>query len=121
MTEQKRENLIEEIVEGLHDRKARNVSHIDMSSIPTSAVAHFVICEGTSRQHAASIADNLRDYMQEHFGVKPFNYTGSRGAEWTVIDYGEAFVHVFAPQVRSHYDLEELWSDGIRTDYADVL
>lgn len=68
----------------------------------------------------SSIADSVREYVQEHSGVKPYNYDGYRQSQWIVIDYGDILVHVFLPETRSLYDLEELWSDGAVTEIPDL-
>lgn len=109
------------IIEGIRDRKGRNITTIDLSGIEGAAVNNFIICEGTSAMHVSSIADSIRDYLLEHGGIKPYNYDGYRNCQWIVIDYGDTLVHVFAPEMRSHYDLESLWSDARATEIPDML
>ena len=78
-----------------------------------------MICEGTSTQHVAAVADSVREYLLEHAKIKPYNYDGYGNSQWIVIDYGDTLVHVFLPHTRQLYDLEELWSDAVITDYPD--
>lgn len=105
-------SLIPLIIEGIQDRKGRAITHIDLSGIPVGAASHFVVCQGTSTMQVAAIADHIREHLLDKAGVKPFNYDGYRSASWIVLDYGDTFVHVFLPETRSLYDLEELWSDA---------
>ena len=68
----------------------------------------------------SAIADSIREYLQKNAGVKPYNYDGYQNSQWIVIDYGNTLVHVFQPDVRQHYNLEELWSDAPSTEIPDL-
>lgn len=112
-------DILPSIIEGIRDRKGRKITIVDMSELDTAAARRFVICEGTSTQHVAAVADSIREYLLEHIGVKPYNYDGYGNSTWIVIDYGDTLVHVFLRETRDHYALEELWSDAVITDYPD--
>lgn len=109
---QEEKTLEEKIVEGIQERKGRGISILDMAGINNAGVESFIICQGTSPTHVASVADSVRDYLQKNYGIKPYNYDGYRNAQWIIIDYGSVLVHVFTPEWREHYNLEELWSDS---------
>lgn len=112
-------DLLPLIIEGIHDRKGRKITIADLSEIESAAARQFVICQGTSSQHVAAVADSVREYLLEHARVKPYNYEGYTNSSWIVIDYGEIMVHVFLPETRELYDLEGLWSDAKLTDIPD--
>lgn len=116
----KADNIIELIIEGIRDRKGRGITRIDMSDVQDSGVSDFVICEGSSTMQVSAIADSVREYLLEHGDIKPYNYDGYRNCQWIVIDYGSTLVHVFLPDERRRYNLEELWSDGVITEYPDL-
>lgn len=118
MTE-KPTDILPLIIEGIRERKGRRISTIDLSGIESAAAQQFVICEGTSSQHVAAVADSIREYLLENYRIKPYNYDGYGISQWIVIDYGDTLVHIFAPQIRQLYDLESLWSDAKITDYPD--
>lgn len=107
------------IIEGIRDRKGKNITVVDLSDIESASTGCFIICEGTSSSQVASIADSVRDYVHRNGDMKPYNYDGYQNAQWIVIDYGDIFVHIFAPEQRAHYNLEELWSDARITDLPD--
>ena len=107
------------VIEGIRERKGRKITTVDMSEIDTAAARRFIICEGTSTQHVAAVADSVREYLLEKEHIKPYKYDGSGNSQWIVIDYGDTLVHVFLPETRSLYDLEDLWSDARITDYPD--
>ena len=112
--------LTDLIVQGIQERKGRAITLIDLSAIESSAASDFIVCEGTSSMHVAAIADCVRDYLLENYGLKPYNYDGYGNASWIVIDYGSALVHVFTHEERQRYNLEELWSDGKITEIPDL-
>lgn len=108
------------IIEGIRERKGRKITTIDMSGIVTAATPRFIICEATSTQHVGAVADSVRDYLLEQAGVKPYNYDGYGNSTWIVIDYGDTMVHVFHPDTRRLYNLEDLWADGVIEDLPDL-
>lgn len=116
----KTNSLQQLIIEGIHERKGRNVTLVDMSEIESAAASHFIIAEGSSTMQVGAIADSVREYVQEKSSVKPYNYDGYTNSEWIVIDYGDTLVHVFIPEARQRYNLEELWSDAVITEIPDL-
>ena len=108
------------IIEGIQERKGKRITVVDLSGIEGAAASGFVICQGSSTMQVAAIADSVREYVQEHGGVKPYNYDGYQNSQWIVIDYGDLFVHVFLPDVRETYNLEELWSDADIEEVPDL-
>lgn len=115
----KNKDLTSLIVEGIRQRKGKKITIIDTSHIESCAAQRFIICEGTSTMHVGAIADSIREYLLEEADIKPYNYDGYQNSEWIVVDYGDTLVHVFRPEARARYNLEELWSDGKQTDLPD--
>lgn len=107
------------IIEGIQQRKGRNITIIDMSGIESAATPRFIICEGTSSQQVGAIADSVRDHLLEEAGAKPYNYDGYTNSTWIVLDYGDTLVHIFHPDARRLYNLEELWGDAQTTQIPD--
>lgn len=93
---------------------------MDLSHIESAPAQEFIICEGRSPQQVAAIADNVREELLDKARIKPFNYDGYRNSSWIVIDYGSTLVHIFVPEKRSLYNLEELWSDAAVEQIADL-
>ena len=113
-------DLSQFIVDSIQDKKGHNITVVDLSHIEGAAASKFIICEGSSSMQVSSIADNVREQLNENNHVKPYNYDGYANAEWIVIDYGDIFVHVFRPEIRQRYNLEDLWSDAIGTHIPDL-
>lgn len=116
----KNTDLQQLIIEGIQERKGKKITIVDLSEIESAAASKFIICEGTSTMQVNSVADSVRDYLLEQARIKPYNYDGYTNSEWIVIDYGDTLVHVFLPQVRERYNLEELWSDATITEIPDL-
>lgn len=108
------------IIEGIQDRKGHNISIVDMTGIEAAPVSRFIIAEGNSNMQVGAIADSVREYVFEHGQTKPYNYDGYTNAEWIVVDYGDTLVHIFQPEARRRYNLEDLWSDAVITEVPDL-
>lgn len=108
------------IIEGIQDRKGHNISVVDMTHIEAAPVSRFIIAEGNSNMQVGAIADSVREYVLEHGHTKPYNYDGYANAEWIVVDYGDTLVHIFQPEARRRYNLEDLWNDAVITDVPDL-
>ena len=113
-------DIVPLVIEGIRNRKGKKITIVDMSEIDGASTNKFIICQGSSTMQVASIADSVREYLQEQEGIKPYNYDGYQNAQWIVIDYGDVFVHVFLPDVREHYNLEDLCSHLAITEVPDL-
>lgn len=107
-------------IDAIQDKKGRDISILDLSRIPTAPASTFIVCEGKSTSQVSAIADNIREELHKKIDIKPYNYDGYRSSQWIVLDYGSLFVHVFLPETRSLYNLEELWSDASITKIPDI-
>lgn len=103
------------ITEAIQDKKGTDISILDLSHVDGAPTGQFIICTGKSTTQVSSIADNVREEVQKQTGEKPINYDGYRNSQWIVVDYGDTMVHIFLPETRRFYRLEELWSDAETT------
>ena len=103
---------IHEIIEAITDRKGKKITLLDLHKIDTAPATNFVICQGSSTSQVSSIADSIRERLLKNLDVKPYNYDGYKNSQWVVIDFGDVMVHVFLPEFREFYNLEDLWSDA---------
>ncbi|MDA3882505.1 MAG: ribosome silencing factor [Bacteroidales bacterium] len=111
--------LIEVVVEGIQQNKGKKIVSVDLSNINNAEVSGFVICEGDSSTHVSSIADSVVSTVKKSKVAPVFGKDGYDNAEWIVIDVGAIFVHVFQPDVRRYYNIEELWADCPVKTYND--
>lgn len=108
------------IIEAIQDKKGNKITEIDLENIESAPASKFIVCQGRSTSQVSAIADAIRDGVFEKTGVKPYNYDGYRNSQWIVIDYGNIFVHVFLPEIREFYNIEDLWSDAPSRQIVDI-
>lgn len=108
------------IVDAIQDIKGKNIIKIDLSHIEDAPADYFIICEGDSTTQIKSISDNINRKILDKLGVKPLHTEGMEGAKWILVDYFDTVVHVFHPETRVFYDIEELWGDGHSTIYENL-
>ncbi len=112
--------MIKDIIEAIQDRKGHDITILDMTKVDGAPTGQFIICTGKSTTQVSSIADNVREEVQKKTGEKPINYDGYRNSQWIVIDYGDMMVHVFLPETRAFYRLEDLWHDAKKTEIENL-
>ncbi|WP_088654409.1 ribosome silencing factor [Geofilum rhodophaeum] len=113
--------LVNAVVEGIQEKKGKNITVLDMTGIENTITSYFVICDGDSNVHVDTIADSVEDYVRKKLEDKPLHVEGKSNAEWVLIDYMDVVVHVFQRPIRSFYNLEGLWADAGRKDLADLF
>jgi len=113
--------LIENIIEGIQQKKGKNIVTADLSHIGSDTICrYFVICQGNSPLQVGAIVDSIKETVQEEMHIKPASIDGQQNAQWVAMDYSDVLVHVFLPEYRSFYDLEHLWADAKLTEITDI-
>ena len=107
-------------IEGIQEKKGKQIVVLDLNKIENIACKYFVICHGTSKPHVEAIAESIEDFIREKAQDKPINKEGRENAEWILIDYFDIVIHVFQEPVRKFYKLEELWADAEIQNIADL-
>lgn len=100
------------IITAIQDKKGHDIDVLDLTKVDGAPTDRFIICTGNSTTQVSSIADNVREEVQKQTGEKPMNYDGYRNSQWIVVDYGDTMVHIFLPDTRNFYRIEQLWSDA---------
>lgn len=113
--------IVEKIVEGIQERKGKNIVIVDLNKLPEAPCNYFVICEGDSNVHVNAIAFSIKDWVREQIQVKPYGMDGLENMEWIAMDYGQIIVHVFQREARAFYDIEHLWKNANLTKLEDIL
>lgn len=78
----------------------------------------FVLVTGNTTRQTQAIAQGVQRSLRDS-GVRPARVEGERAGEWILIDYLDAIVHVFTPEARSFYRLEQLWGDVPQLQVSD--
>lgn len=118
MTDSKQ--LIQQITEGIQEKKGKKVVWADLTRIDEAICNHFIICQGDSPTQVAAIVDSIREFTRKGAETKPYAIDGLQNAEWVAMDYADVLVHVFLPETRKFYDLEHLWADAKLTQIPDL-
>lgn len=114
------EHLNHLIIDAIQDIKGKNIVKIDLRSLEDAPTDFFIICEGESSTQVKAISENINRKLKEHMGIAPNHKEGADGAKWILVDYFQTVVHVFYPETRAFYDIEELWSDAKITEYENI-
>lgn len=108
------------IIDSIQDIKGKNIVLLDLTKLDDSPTDYFIVCEGESNTQVVSIANNVKKKVRKELGVHSVRSEGEREGKWVLIDYFNTVVHVFYPETRAFYDLEDLWSDAKVTEYENV-
>jgi len=106
------EKLIDAILDGIQDLRAKDITLIDLASIQHTECGYFIICSGTSSTHVDAISHAVERSVKEKLGQEVWHRDGYKNAYWILLDYGDVMVHVFQKETRDFYNLEELWADA---------
>jgi ribosome-associated protein len=93
------------------DRKALELVQLDLRGI-IGYTDYFVICSGSSDRHVKAIHDAIHAGMKNQHGLLPERVEGLSQARWVLMDYLDVVVHVFTPEMREYYRLEQLWGEA---------
>ncbi|MCI0681308.1 MAG: ribosome silencing factor [Gemmataceae bacterium] len=97
------------------DHKGKDILVLDLRGL-TPIFDFFVIATGQSRRHIHTLAEEIDAAMHAEGEVR-LSIQGYQASRWIVQDYGDVIVHVFDPESRDYYALEELWADAPRIDW----
>ena len=105
----------------VQEKLARDVVILDMQPVCTYT-DYFVVCTGNNARQTKGIWDEVHARLKGDDGLLPRSVAGEREARWIVADYLDVVLHVFTPDARGYYRLEELWSDvpAVEVDAAAV-
>ena len=92
------------------EKLARDVVILDMRPV-VSYTDYFVICSGQSPRQTKAIHDQVYETLKREDRLIPRHVSGQREATWILADYLDVILHVFTPEARGYYRLEQLWGD----------
>jgi ribosome-associated protein len=71
----------------------------------------FVLCSGRNPRQTKAIVDEVRERLKAEHDLRPRSIEGAPQGDWILADYLDVVLHVFTPETRKYYGLEELWGD----------
>lgn len=111
--------LVDIITKGIQEKKGQDIVIADLSNIEGAIANYFVICQGNSPTQVEAISESIGDTVREDLKEKPVNVIGLGANQWVAIDFTDVLAHVFLPETRAFYDLENLWEDAKLTRIPD--
>jgi ribosome-associated protein len=106
----KPEELAGAIAELAGDKKASDIVELDLRGV-AGYTDYFVICSGNTDRQAKAIHDGIHAGLKKDHGLLPRRVEGVGESRWILMDYLDVVVHVFTPDTREFYRLEQLWGD----------
>jgi ribosome-associated protein len=111
--------ILKVITKAIQDKKGENIISMDLRKIQEAVADFFVICEATSTTQVKSIAEYVEVKVKEECGENAYHHEGHTAMQWIIVDYINIVVHVFQPETRKFYKLEELWNDAVIEDIKE--
>jgi ribosome-associated protein len=105
------EALAERIAELASDRKAVDIRVLDLRGV-VGYTDFMVVCSGNTERQTKAIHDAVYKSLKDQQGLLPRRVAGEREARWILLDYLDCVVHIFTPEARSFYRLEQLWGEA---------
>ncbi len=99
--------ILNTIAQAIYDKKGFNILVLDIRGI-SSMTDYIVIAEGNVNRHVNALSHTIKDTLIEE-KIHPFHSEGEKESDWVVLDFGDVIVHLFIPEMREKYNLEELW------------
>ena len=105
------EELAQRIAEIASSKVAQDIRVFDLRGI-VSYTDFFVICSGGTERQTKAIHDGIHQELKDNNGRLPRPVEGLTESRWILMDYLDAVIHIFTPDARSYYRLEQLWGDA---------
>lgn len=98
------------IAQAIFDKKGFNILALDVRGI-SNLTDFVIIAEGNIERHVCAIAEEIMKQMEER-SHRAVYFEGMKEGDWVVLDYLHIMVHLFTPEMREKYHLEQLWKEG---------
>ena len=99
------------------DKKCESTVVLEVGTV-LAITDFFVITTAANRRQMRTVADEIERQVKDAGGPAPLRIEGLDELTWVLIDYGDLVVHLFDPTTRAFYDLERLWRDVPRLEWA---
>ncbi|MDR0832899.1 MAG: ribosome silencing factor [Candidatus Symbiothrix sp.] len=113
--------LVNKVVEALQEKKGQKIVTLDVSQLEGSICNYFIVAQGNTPTQVSALSDSVWDRVADDLKEKPLGAIGMQEAQWVAMDYGTVIVHIFVPELRNFYSLENLWADAETTEIPDDL
>jgi ribosome-associated protein len=108
-------DLARTIADYAADKKAIDIVELDLRGI-LGYTDYFIVCTGNTDRQVKAIHDGINEGMKKDHGILPRRVEGLPEAHWVLLDYLDVIVHIFTPETREFYRLEQLWGEAPARD-----
>jgi ribosome-associated protein len=115
VNEAQSESLARQLAAIADSKKAEELVVLDMRGL-VAYTDFLAICTARSERQAKAIVDEVRLRVKRETGLLPGGVDGGGDAGWTILDYLDCVLHVFTPEARQRYALEDLWHEAPRLE-----
>ena len=98
------------------ENRGRDVVILDMREL-TPVFDYFVIANGTSRRQLHAMSEEIDHALEDSLGDHRMGIEGYDESRWILLDYGDVVIHLFEPETRQYYALEQLWAQAKRVPF----
>ncbi len=106
-----REKIVLDVVNFIEEKKGEETIVLDVRNLSTYT-DFLVITTGNSDRQISAIRDSIEENLRKKYSLKPASIEGEKGMSWLLMDFLDFIVHIFLPETRAYYRLEELWDNG---------
>ncbi len=105
------EELIAEMVRYAADKKAVDIVELDLRGV-LGYTDYFLVCSGNTPRQTKAIHDGILEGLKREHDLLPRRVEGAGRADWILMDYLDVVAHIFTPETRDFYRLEQLWGEA---------
>jgi ribosome-associated protein len=102
--------ILNTIAQVIFDKKGVNILCLDVRKISTMT-DYYIIAEGTVDRHTLALAKTIQHSLKE-IDQQPLHVEGDQSGDWIILDYSNIVIHLFIPEMREKFALEELYKEG---------
>ncbi|MBK6267180.1 ribosome silencing factor [Marivirga sp. S37H4] len=106
------EALSKIVVQGMQEKKANDVTILDLSQVKNAVADYFVLCSASSDTQVDAISDSVEAFVYKQAKENTWQKEGKNNKEWILLDFVTVVAHIFKTDKRAHYNLESLWGDA---------
>lgn len=114
------QQLVQACVAGIQEKKGKKIRIVNLEGIDDTITKYLVIGEGNSPSQVAALTESVREFARKQANARPSAVDGLRNSLWVALDYIDVVVHLFVPDAREFYDVDNLWEDAEITDIPDI-
>ena len=109
------------VVEGLQEKKGKDIVSLNLTNVNSAVADYFVICHADSKTQVEALARSVEEVSEKMTHENPWHKEGAGNSEWILLDYINVVVHIFIKEKRDFYGIERLWADAdiIHYDYNE--